>query len=114
MPFIDSKVSVKMTDDQKTEVKKRLGAAIAVIPGKSEDWLMIDLADQQNMYFKGEGDLPIAFVGVNIYGDPDKAAFNKMTSEITKIYTEVLSIPADRIYVRYSASKDWGWNGSNF
>ena len=47
MPFIDSKVSVKTTTEQRKELKERLGQAIEVIPGKSESWLMIDLADER-------------------------------------------------------------------
>ena len=31
MPFINSKISVKATEEQKTELKKRLGQAIAII-----------------------------------------------------------------------------------
>ena len=25
-----------------------------------------------------------------------------------------LGIPADRTYIRYTATTDWGWNGGNF
>lgn len=114
MPFIDSKVSVKTTPEQRKELKERLGKAISIIPGKSESWLMLDLADEQNMYFKGNGDEPTAFVSVNVFGSPDKAAFDKMTAEVTKIYNEVLGIAPDRLYIKYAASTDWGWNGSNF
>ena len=57
MPFIDSKVSVKTTPEQRKELKERLGQALALIPGKSESWLMIDLADEQEMYFRGDGEV---------------------------------------------------------
>ncbi len=114
MPFIDSKVSVKTTPEQRTELKERLGQAIALIPGKSESWLMIDLADEQEMYFRGDGQKPTAFICVNIFGDPDRAAFERMTAELTKIYGEVLGIAPDHMYIKYAASHEWGWNGSNF
>lgn len=114
MPFVDSRVSVKTTPEQRKELKERLGQAIALIPGKSESWLMIDLADEQNMYFKGIGDEPTAFIGVNVFGDSDPDAFQKMTAEVTKIYNEVLGIAPDRMYIRYMASRNWGWNGNNF
>ncbi len=114
MPFIDSRVSVKTTPDQRKQLKEKLGAAIALIPGKSESWLMIDLADEQEMYFRGEGEEPTAYIAVNVYGNPDPDAFGRMTAELTKIYGEVLGIAPDRIYVKYAATRDWGWNGSNF
>jgi phenylpyruvate tautomerase PptA (4-oxalocrotonate tautomerase family) len=114
MPFIDSKVSVKTTPEQRKELKEKLGQAIALIPGKSETWLMIDLADDQNMYFRGEDQQPTAFIAVSVYGDADRGAFAKMTAELTKIYGDVLGIAPDHMYVKYSATHDWGWNGNNF
>ena len=114
MPFIDSKVSVKTTPEQRKELKERLGQAITILPGKSESWLMIDLADEQDMYFRGNGQEPTAFIAVNVYGTPDSAAFNKMTAELTRIYGDVLGIAPDHMYIKYAASQDWGWNGSNF
>ncbi|MBO4337277.1 MAG: hypothetical protein J5842_04320 [Lachnospiraceae bacterium] len=114
MPFINSKVSVKMTQEQKEELKTKLGEAISIIPGKSETWLMVNLEDDLSMYFRGDDSQPVAFVGVNVYGDDTPAAYERMTAELTKIYGELLGIPADHMYVRYSASREWGWNGSNF
>ncbi len=114
MPFIDSKVSVKMSEEQKKELKARLGQAIALIPGKSESWLMLDLEDGQNMYFRGDDSKPLAFISVNIYGSENQVAFAKMTEELTKIYGEVLGVEPDHMYIRYSATMDWGWNGGNF
>ncbi len=114
MPFIDSKVSVKTTPEQKKELKERLGQAIAIIPGKSESWLMVDLEDDQDIYFRGDDSQPAAFISVNIYGKANEAAFSKMTAELTKIYGEVLDIAPDHMYIKYHASMEWGWNGSNF
>ena len=114
MPFIDSKVSVKTTSEQRLELKKRLGQAISILPGKSERWLMVDLEDEQEMYMAGNADTPCAYIAVNLYGEADKSDYEKMTAELTKIYGEVLGIAADRMYVKYMGSYDWGWNGNNF
>ena len=114
MPFIDSKVSVKITEEQEKELKTRLGQAISLIPGKSENWLMTGFEDDYHMYFRGDNSEPIAYIEVRIFGGPNKAAFQKMTEEITKIYGEVLGIAPDHMYIKYSATPDWGWNGGNF
>ena len=50
MPFIDSKVSVSISEEQEKELKTRLGQAIALIPGKSESWLMTGFQD--NYHFQ--------------------------------------------------------------
>ncbi len=114
MPFIESKVSVKATDEQRKTLKERLGKAIAIIPGKSESWLMVNLQDEQKMYFRGDDSEPVAFISVNIYGSENPAAFTKMTAELTQIYGEIFGVSPDHMYVKYAASTDWGWNGSNF
>ena len=114
MPFIDSKVSVKISKEQETQLKTRLGEAISLIPGKSENWLMAGFEDEYHLYFRGKDDEPMAFVEVRLFGGPDKGAFQKMTAEITKIFGEVLGISPDHMYIKYSATMDWGWNGSNF
>lgn len=114
MPFIDSKVSVKVSKEQEQEIKSRLGRAISIIPGKSESWLMVGIEDEYSLYFRGDDSEPMAFVEVRIFGGPNKDAFEKMTAEITKIYGEVLDIAPDHMYIKYSATTDWGWNGSNF
>ncbi len=114
MPFIDSKVTVKISDSQEKELKTRLGKAIALLPGKSERWLMTGFKDDYHLYFAGDNSDPSAFVDVSVFGAPDSAAFSKLTAEITKIFGEVLKIAPDRIYVKYSATRDWGWNGNNF
>ena len=41
MPFIGSKITVKISKEKEEIVKKRLGEAIKLIPGKSETFLMI-------------------------------------------------------------------------
>ena len=114
MPFIDSKVSVKITQEQENELKTRLGQAISLIPGKSESWLMTGFEDDYHLYFRGDNSEPIAYIEVRLFGGPNKAAFQKMTEEITKIYGEVLGIAPDHMYIKYSATPDWGWNGGNF
>lgn len=114
MPFIDSKISIKVSDEQEKELKTRLGEAISLIPGKSEAWLMTGFEDEYHLYFRGENNAPMAFIEVRMFGGPDKNAFQKMTAEITKIFGEVLGIAPDHMYIKYSATMDWGWNGGNF
>lgn len=114
MPFIDSKISVKITDEQEKELKTRLGKAIELVPGKSENWLMTGFEDGYHLYFKGLNSRPTAFVEVKIFGREDKQAFNELTGEICGIFKDVLGIEPADVYVKYEAVSNWGWNGSNF
>lgn len=114
MPCIQMQVSVKVSDEQKNAIKAQLGKAIECLPGKSENWLMITMQDEMTIYFKGDNHNPAAFVSVGVYGGADARAFDALTAQICDILDRELHIPANRIYVQYSATPHWGWNGSNF
>lgn len=113
MPFINVKTNAAVPSDKETAIKTALGQAISAIPGKSESWLMVGIEPEHILYFKGDN-APAAMVEVSIYGSTDSSSMNTLTSKITVILNEYLSIEPSRIYVKYSQTPDWGWNGSNF
>lgn len=113
MPFIQSKVSVGMTREQKESLKTKLGQAITIFPGKSERWLMVGLEDNCDLYFQGSNAEPAAFIEVKVFGGFTDAASEKMTAELCRIYGEELGISASRIYIKYEEVERWGRNGSN-
>lgn len=49
MPFIELKTSVSISKKKEAELKSAFGEAIAIIPGKSEQWLMLNFCDEQRM-----------------------------------------------------------------
>lgn len=114
MPYIQSKVSISLTDAQKENIKSKLGKAISLIPGKSEQWLMVELKDNCCLYFQGNQDAPTAFVEVKIFGKASSQVYDSLTNEICNILNSELSIPKNRIYVKYEEVANWGWNGGNF
>lgn len=114
MPFINSKISTKMTKEQEIEIKSRLGEAISLIPGKSESWLMLGFEPETTLYFRGDNTQAIAFVEVSVFGGENKEAFSNLTAAICDIYQDVLGISPDHVYVKYAATSNWGWNGANF
>ena len=113
MPFIQVKTNQKISAAQAEDIKTQLGKAITAIPGKSEDWLMVGLEGDAQLWFRGTAE-PAAMVTVSIYGAASGNALSTLTSHITGILLDVLGIPTDRIYVSYSATENWGWNGTNF
>ena len=112
MPFINTNTNVEISKEKEIALKAKLGKAIEVF-NKSESWLMISFDDKCSMYFKGE-ETPMAFVDVSIFGQPTNEQCEKMTKEVCKIFEDELSIPADKLYVKYNGSTQWGWNNMNF
>ncbi|MBE6765504.1 MAG: hypothetical protein IJP10_03810 [Clostridia bacterium] len=112
MPFINTKVNVEMSKSQKDSVAKKLGQAITAI-GKSESWLMLGFEDKCDLYFRGSCDSPMAYVEVALYGKASADSSSRLTGEITDILSGELGIAPDHVYVKYSPTDQWGWNGSN-
>ncbi|MBR2722276.1 MAG: hypothetical protein IKC31_01060 [Clostridia bacterium] len=114
MPFIDTKLNFPLSEEKEAALKAKLGEAIAVFPGKNEYWLMLNFSDSCRMWFRGHNSFPIAMVEVKLFGAPKAEHCQAMTREICRIFGEELALPADRIYVEYSHTDQWGWNGENF
>ena len=113
MPFINIKTNKKVTAEQAHCIKSHLDLAIAAIPGKTADWLMVEVEENCNLFFRNSND-PAAMVEVSLYGKASENALSVFTSNITGILLDVLSISTDRTYVSYALTEHWGWNGSNF
>lgn len=113
MPFINTKYSGDITPEQEMNIKAALGEAMSVI-GKSENWLMVGFEPNCTLYFKGEKSEKIAFVDVSIYGSASRSAYEQLTAVICKVLGDNLGVPADKVYVKYSPTDNWGWNGGNF
>lgn len=113
MPYINTRTNVSITKAQETEIKRRLGEAVACL-GKSERYLMVDMEENCRLYFDGDTKKPAAFVEVRLFGRASADAYDAMTEEVTDILSGILNIPADRIYVQYQEVPHWGWNGVNF
>ena len=112
MPYIKIRTN-KLIDENKIDnIKSKLGEDISIL-GKSEDWLMVDIENNNNMFFKGNKD-DMAYVEVKLYGRSDSSHYNIMTDAISKNINSNLGISPDRIYVSYFETTNWGWNGKNF
>ena len=113
MPFIDSKISMTVSDEKKVSIKEKLGKAISVM-GKTESYLMVGFDDDYDLFFAGKKVEKGAYVAVSVYGSVRPEQADAMTEEICKILNEELDIPADKVYVTYRGVTDWGFNGRNF
>ena len=114
MPFIGSKITVEVSKEKREIIKKRLGEAISLIPGKSETFLMVGFEDNYSLYFGGKELEKGAFVEIKIFGKASDSDYDKVTAAVCSIYEEELGIPQDKIYVKYEEADHWGWNGRNF
>ncbi len=114
MPYINLKTTKKMSADQCTRVKAAFGKAIECFPGKSEAYLMVGIEDGVKLWFRGDNSTDTAIVDVELLGAVNSEASEVMTKAVCDLLQAELGIAPDRVYVKYTGYKDWGWNGHNF
>ena len=113
MPFITTRTNVAMSDEQATRLKTMLGRAIALVPGKSEQSLLLAFEPQCRMYLRGDGSMP-AYIEVSVWGNEAHRGYDRLTAAITHAFNEVLAIPPENIYIRYADIPCWGAAGMTF
>lgn len=50
MPFITARVNIPINKEQELKIKSGLGKAIELVPGKSEEYLLLNIKDECHMY----------------------------------------------------------------
>lgn len=113
MPFIDSKITVSVSQEKRDVIKAEFGKAMSII-SKPESFLMVGFEDNYDLYMGGKKLEKGAYVSVSLFGNASGAAYEKMTATICELYERELGIPKDKVYVTYHGVSDWGWNGQNF
>ena len=96
MPFIDCKITKKLTDGQKEDIKSGLGRAISAMH-KSESYLMVGIADSYTLYFAGKELASGAFVDVRAFGGVTPGDCRAMTAEICRILSECAGVQPQNI-----------------
>lgn len=114
MPYINSNLTMKLTEEKKNIIKEKLGELISILPGKSEEWLFVGFSDNKTLYFRGEKKEKAAVVEVQICGSVSRDSKEELTSAICKLLKEELSIDGESIYVIFHEIDDWGYNGTLF
>lgn len=113
MPYIHVQTNLPVSETEQELLKTRLGEAIDALPGKSERWLMVRVEPECALWMAGT-DEGAAMVNVFLYGGAPAQACEALTARICEMLDAVLSLDPARVYVCYTETPNWGWNGANF
>lgn len=111
MPFIKAKVSCPISAQQETELKAGMGKAISLVPGKSEDYLLLEFEDSCRLWLRGRNDEPIDYIEAAIFGNEPHYGYDAFTAEVTRLFAKVLGISPANIYIKYEDITAWGVQG---
>ncbi|GHU96769.1 hypothetical protein FACS189483_00670 [Spirochaetia bacterium] len=110
MPYIAVNTSEQLSAAKKETLKAALGRLIAIIPGKSEDALMVDLADGKTMYMGGAA-VPCAYIDLRVYTKTDPEAKKQFTKETFALLERELGIKPENQYLTIYEADHWGYDG---
>ena len=111
MPMFALTTSVNLAGKEEA-LKAGLGRAVALLPGKSEAHLMISLTGDTPMYLRGEK-CDAVFLDVSCFGHGNAEAYGRMSGAVCALFEKELRIDPANVYIKYSETMNWGWNGGN-
>ncbi len=114
MPSINVKTNTKLTAPKKEIIKRRLFDCIGIIPGKSDQYLMLTIEDNVDMAFHRESDMKMAMVEVKILGGSTKDAYQRLTKAICMVLNDEAKVEGENCYVKFEEVNYWGYNGFIF
>ncbi len=116
MPYIELNYNRTISETEEQKLKEELGKAISILPGKSEDRLMVEIKDNMKLYFKGDKTKANMMIKVLVYGNPlSPNVLNNFTNKVSDIISNIIpNLSKDHIYISYFFTENWGFNGENF
>jgi phenylpyruvate tautomerase PptA (4-oxalocrotonate tautomerase family) len=116
MPLIKVQTSVAQPADSEVQaLLKQLSSRLAKHTSKPESYVMTAFEANVPMTFGGSFD-PACYVEVKSIGSFTPAQTKAMSEDFCQQLSQVLDVPANRIYIEFADAKGamWGWNGSTF
>ncbi|MBR1552581.1 MAG: hypothetical protein IJ741_03460 [Schwartzia sp.] len=113
MPFLMAKTNVPIGRAKEMEIKTLLGKAIGLVPGKSEQSLLVGFEENRHFYLRGE-EQPVVYIEASIFGNEAHLGYDALTAAIARAFHDVLEIPPENIYVKYDDIKGWGVGDAYF
>ncbi|MCQ2741406.1 MAG: phenylpyruvate tautomerase MIF-related protein [Alphaproteobacteria bacterium] len=114
MPYIEAKMSVKLNDNQKDSLQKKLTDAVSSTFGKPKAYIMTNIEDNKALYMAERKLEKGAYIAISLLGAPSKSACQSLTQEICAILQSDFGIDDASVYVTYHPTDLWGWNNSMF
>jgi len=114
MPYLKIQTNLPLTEKAEHSILKRASSLVATELEKPEEFVMIAVQPDTPMLFGGSDD-PVAFLELKSIALP-AAKTKQLCQALCAMINEQLSIPADRVYVKFIDVKHgmWGWKGDTF
>ena len=114
MPYIEVKTSIKLDNNQRDDLEKKLVNVVASAFGKPKQYIMTNIEDNKILYMADDEVSKGAYIAISLLGTASRSACQASTSEICQILQNDYGVNGSNVYVTYHPVDLWGWNGSMF
>ncbi len=115
MPYIRSEISKEINEIAKKNIAKGLAEILNQEAGKSEEYLMIKMDKNSEIWFRGEK-IESAYIGIKLVGELSMEQKSKITSKVCDLYEKEAGILQKNSYVTFEeiSGENWGNDGKTF
>ena len=115
MPFVNAKITKTLDESKKDELKAGFAKSLSLI-GKTENWVMVNIEDAEDIWLGGKKKDAAAYVSVELVGSADEKASLTISKSICDVLENLLEIPSDSVYITIKPTDGyhWGWNKQTF
>jgi len=114
MPYIQARLSVKLDENQKDNLQKKLTEVTSSALSKPKAYIMTEIEDDKSLYMAEQKLDKGAYISIKMLGSITKPACQILTKNICDILAADYGIDGSNVYVTYHPADLWGWNGSMF
>ncbi len=114
MPYLLIQTNQSINAGQQTGILAEASSCIAEQLDKPEQYVMVNLQQNQSMLFAGS-DAPLAYLELKSIGLPGDSTA-KISKALCQLIHNRLDIDPDRVYIEFSCAERhmWGWNEGTF
>jgi hypothetical protein len=110
MPYISITIGQKLDVSQKETLKNELGRLIAIIPGKTEADLLVNIQDGGSLYMGGT-EAPSVYIDLRMLGKANLEVKKRFTRELCAFIAREFGIENGRQYLTIVEYDHWGYDG---
>jgi len=111
MPYVQVNLSQTLSDDEKKTVSDLISKSISLIPGKTPEVTMINVADGCSMRMGYSTD-PVIFIDVRMFRQSPHEGKNDFVREVTENLASMFNVNPGYIYFNITEHDNWGSNGA--
>ncbi len=111
MPYINVNTAPLLKENEKGQLKAKMGELITLISGKTEAVTMVSINDGCSLYMGGKALDKGAFIEIRLLGAAKMQEKEALTEAIFKAMKSMFGMPESDIYITIQEFDSWGFGG---